>query len=216
MPDFVDANGFVNPVPDDKRRYVASLASIANSPVYYVGYTGVYAIDEGKWYNVSGGDAMNGWIFEAAGRGAGSFSELEGVARDNADLQAELEAHDIGIDTAQQAADDAQADADTANQKADALADVTQNLNLTGDLVIDLSLGNIININATAAGNITFSNLGNKEYKLFITTTGVFDVTIEGFAPYLNTRNGTDYVMCRNFGGTLAFLDWAYEITQGS
>ncbi len=77
MPDFVEANGFVNPVPDDKRRYVASLASIANSPVYYVGYTGIYAVDEGKWYNVSGGDAVGGWVFEAAGSGGVISKDFE-------------------------------------------------------------------------------------------------------------------------------------------
>lgn len=53
----------LNPVPIDPRSKVTNLASIANDPTYYVGFSPIYNQDGGGTFKISGGTASSGWIF---------------------------------------------------------------------------------------------------------------------------------------------------------
>lgn len=63
----------LNPTPSDPRKRVASLTSITNSPVYFIGFDNIYVEDENLHYSVVGGDAVTGWEFAEAGGGSASY-----------------------------------------------------------------------------------------------------------------------------------------------
>lgn len=56
----------LNPTPSDPRTRVVSIASITNDASYYVGFLGIYDESTNEWYNITGGNAIDDWVFETS------------------------------------------------------------------------------------------------------------------------------------------------------